>query len=141
MKRSTRAFVAAVVVWMFLLWSCDEGSPDTDAGVTILDAGTGDDAGAGGDDAGTGGDTWSSFAMGFFATYCTECHAGGRRNFTTITEVGRDATTIRCGVSTVVEAGCGSFPPPSQFPIGGGPFPSAAERTRLVDWLNTGLPE
>lgn len=120
---------------------CDGEDPlvedaGTDAGPTVEDGGppTGD---AGRPTA----DTWSSFAEGFFATYCTECHAGGTRDYRTIDEVRRDADSIACGVSPTMLDGCGSFPAPRQFPVGSGPFPSDAERERLIAWIAADLPE
>src|SRR5688500_9556653 len=73
----------------------DAGDVDAgeDAGPVAIDAAT-DDAG-GGDDAGPPADTWGTFAMGFFATYCTECHGGAARDYTTMTHVMRDADRIR----------------------------------------------
>jgi len=52
--------------------------------------------------------------------------------------VTRDKAEIRCGVGTTVYAGCASFPPPRQFPIGNGAKPSDAERERLVAWIEAG---
>ena len=86
-------------------------------------------------------DTWASFAESFFADYCVACHAGGTRDYRTITEVMRDSNTIACGVSPDARAGCTGFPPPGQFPVGTGPKPSDAERRRLVAWIDAGLPE
>jgi len=58
--------------------------------------------------------------------------------------VKRDAATIRCGVASTVLSGCGSFPPPEQFPItdakGTNPKPSTAERARIVAWIEAGTP-
>jgi len=145
MTRPSTAFAC-----LLLLVACDGESTDVDAAVAADDAGSLDGGAAdsgmadsGSPDAGamTATDTWASWAQGFFTTYCTECHAGGRRDYTTITEVRRDLEGISCGVSTIVEEGCGSFPPPRQFPVGDGPFPSDEERTRLIDWINAGLPE
>jgi len=121
------------------LTSCD-GGPPGDGGLPPADAGPGaQDSGA--PDAGPSADTWASWAGDFFATYCTRCHSGGTRDYRTIDDVRRDQATIACGVSAVAEAGCGSFPPPRQFPVGSGPFPEDAERGRLIDWLRAGLPE
>ena len=86
-------------------------------------------------------DSWANFAQGFFADYCVGCHSGGTRDYRTITEVLRDSSTIACGVSPATRAGCGSFPPPGQFPVGTGAHPSDVERLRLVAWIDAGLPE
>ncbi len=86
-------------------------------------------------------DTWSSFAQGFFSDYCVACHAGGTRDYRSTLEVMRDSSTIACGVSPTPRASCTGFPPPGQFPVGGGPKPSDAERERLVAWIDAGLPE
>lgn len=95
------------------------------------------------DDAGT--DTWSSWGEGFFATYCVECHSGppSGRDYRTIADVQRDAALIRCGTAprTAPQAGCGASPAAGMFPVGSGPFPSDAERLRLVAWIDAGLPE
>jgi hypothetical protein len=112
--------------------------------------------GAGGGSAGTsaGGsagtssfDTWGNHAQGFFATYCIECHGAGdaQRDYSTIDDVIRDQEEIACGVSPVALPGCGSFPPPKQFPIDNAtntnPKPNDTERSRLVAWIEAGLPE
>lgn len=117
----------------------DVGAMDAGGDVGADDAG-GDAGGDAGQDAGPTEDTWESFAMEWFATYCTECHSGGRRNYTTIDEVIRDADRIRCGVtpSSLPECGAGT-PRPNQFPIGDGPFPEADTRQRIVDWIDDGL--
>lgn len=143
-----------LVVWGFLgcFVGCGDDDGATDAGtdtsmpdVGVLDSGPdaeGPDASEP-DDAGQDAaspDTWESFAMEWFATYCTECHAGGRRNYTTIDEVIRDADRIRCGVTPEPLADCGAGTPrPNQFPIGDGPFPEADTRQRIVDWIDAGL--
>jgi len=125
-----------------LLLGCDSDPSTDDAGADAAASTSDGGAPDAGEDAGTvAGDTWANWAQGFFETYCTECHAGGRRDYTTITEARRDVDTIRCGVSPEVEMGCGSFPRPRQFPVGDGPFPTDEERARLIDWLNAGLTE
>jgi len=87
-------------------------------------------------------DTWGSYAMGFLATYCVGCHDGGPRDYRTIDDVRRDQDGIACGVSPTALDRCGaSEPSPGQFPVGSGPFPSDAERERLVAWIDAGLPE
>ena len=105
------------------------------------DAGTGQDAG-GSVDGATSADTWTNFAQGFFTTYCVPCHsANPPRDYSTMVDVMRDSAEIACGVSPTALSGCGSFPPPNQFPIGTGPHPSDADRQRIVAWIEAGLPE
>ena len=107
--------------------------------------GGGQGGGAGGSGAGgAAGDTWNSFAMGFMAAYCVECHTAGDpqgRDYTLYAEVVEEAGTIRCGVTPVALPDCTGFPPPGQFPVGNGAMPSESERQRLVDWIDAGLPE
>ena len=116
----------------------DAGPLESDAALTVDDAGpiTEEDAGPS-----TTSDTWENFAMEWFATYCTECHQGGRRDYRTIDEVIRDQDRIKCGVSPVMEDGCRGGPNPRQFPIGMGARPGDESRQRLIDWINAGLPE
>ena len=95
-----------------------------------------DDGGGGAADApGAAGDaaapTWTSFARGFFETYCFECHGPGDalRDFSLLEMVRAEATTIRAGIES------------GQFPIGDGPFPTSEERARLIAWIDSGTPE
>jgi hypothetical protein len=87
--------------------------------------------------------TWANFAMGFIDTYCTHCHHAGNtmRDYTQLSQVQRDAAEIACGVNPgpTPLAGCAAFPPPRQFPIGP-PYPTDAERSRMVQWIQDGLP-
>ena len=91
-------------------------------------------------------DGWDTFAKGFFGKYCVECHAATSttRNYATIDHVKRDLLKIKCGVATTKLTGCGTFPPPKQFPIDNAtktnPKPTDAERARLVAWLEAGTP-
>jgi hypothetical protein len=91
-------------------------------------------------------DTWESWAKGFFAKYCVECHGAtsATRRYTVLDDVKRDSVKIKCGTASVKLAGCGSFPPPKQFPIDNttktNPKPSDAERARLVAWIEAGTP-
>ncbi len=68
------------------------------------------------------------------------------RDYRTLADVVKDKDTIRCGIATEQPAawGCGSFPPPRQFPIsddaGTNPKPTDAERSRIVDWIDAGCP-
>ena len=91
-------------------------------------------------------DGWDSYAKGFFTKYCVECHSATSttRNYTTMADVKRDMVKIRCGVGATKLSGCGSFPPPKQFPIDNAtktnPKPTDAERARLTAWIDAGLP-
>jgi hypothetical protein len=98
---------------------------------------------------GTGGsgstDTWTSYAQGFFAMYCVECHGASDpdgRDFTKLSVVQAQKAEIRCGVAPVVLSGCSGFPPPKQFPIsnaaGTNPKPTDAERDRIILWIDAG---
>jgi len=91
-----------------------------------------------------GGDTWSNFAQTFFAKYCVSCHdgqAGINGDFRNLSDVTAHEADIRCGIATSVLHGCDqSRYPPRQFPIGTGPKPTDAERTRVVAWIDAGLP-
>jgi hypothetical protein len=130
---------AAALLLLALVFACgDDDGSDTmapaDGGPLPTDAFTPVDAPA--------ADSWSSYAMGFFATYCVGCHDGGTRDYRTIDEVIRDQDGIACGVSPTALDRCdASSPSPGQFPVGAGPFPSDAERERLVAWIEAGLPE
>jgi hypothetical protein len=130
--------------------AADGGPPDSgiaDAGVDAGVSDAGPDAGIadGGADA---GDTWGSYAMGFFQTYCVSCHSPtggdpGDKNFTQYTSVVKYSALIRCGVCTSQQPdwNCPSNIQAEQFPIGNGPKPQAAERDRLVAWIDAGLPQ
>jgi hypothetical protein len=103
--------------------------------------------GSGGSGGSAAADGWSNFAEPFFAQFCVECHGAGstKRDYTTMADVTRDKVEIRCGVASTKLDGCGSFPPPKQFPIsnssGSNPKPTDEERDRLIGWIEAGLPE
>ncbi len=101
-------------------------------------------AGAGGSDAGAA-DTYGNFAQGFFTTYCVPCHSATStdqaRDYSSMADITRDHAEIACGVATTKLAGCASFPPPRQFPIGTGAKPTDTERDRLVAWIQAGMPQ
>lgn len=120
------------------LIACDEPAP-TDAGVA--DTGPADSGPPPVEDAGPPADTWTNFASDFMQRYCVDCHATSPKDFNLLAEVRANAPTIRCGVSDVMLADCGTWPPPQQFPIGTGPSPTDEERRRLVVWLDAGAPE
>lgn len=137
-----------------LLVACSSSSPAPSVPLTAHDAGALEsstvppDSGAG--DAvvpADAGDTWKSYAQGFFARYCVECHTTGNahRDYSAITDVERDHVLIRCGVAPTQVSGCTGSPAPAQFPIddatGTNPKPSGAERARLVAWIEAGLPQ
>ncbi len=158
-ERSVPLFLV-VSTTLALAAACDNSPSGTDAGPVSQadagatadaavsadsgarsDAGTGQDAG-GSVDGATSADTWTNFAQGFFTTYCVPCHsANPPRDYSTMVDVMRDSAEIACGVSPTALSGCGSFPPPNQFPIGTGPHPSDADRQRIVAWIEAGLPE
>jgi hypothetical protein len=68
------------------------------------------------------------------------------RDYSTLTDVARDRTLIRCGVCVQQDPSwaCPAFPPAKQFPIsnatGTNPKPADAERNRVVAWLSAGAP-
>ena len=94
-------------------------------------------------------DTWNSWAAGFFATYCIQCHSASDPKGLTFgvhSVVTANKDVIRCGVSVQQDPawGCASFPPAKQFPIsdsaGTNPKPSDADRDRAVAWIEAGCP-
>ncbi len=138
-----RRAVVGVVLALFLTLACSSSSEGGGSGGAAGSA-SGGAAGEGG----ASGDTWSSYAQGFFQTYCVECHGAGntQRDYTTIHDVLRDQLEIRCGVASTKLVDCvASFPPQKQFPIDNAsktnPKPTDAERDRLVQWLEAGAPE
>lgn len=85
--------------------------------------------------------TWAVPVEGFFASYCVECHSSSPKDFGSRDDVAAWSAKIRCGVSPEVESGCGSWPPPAQFPVGSGPKPTDDERRAVVEWIDLGMPE
>lgn len=83
-------------------------------------------------------DTWESFALGFFTTYCHECHGPGDalRDYSLLETVRGEESKIQCGVATVSLTGCTISP--RMFPIGSGAMPTDAERAQLVQWIEAG---
>jgi hypothetical protein len=129
-------------VLTLVLGACSSGGASSGTGgagtTTTTTPATGD----------AGGDTWTSYAQGFFATYCVECHDAAdptQRDYTKLADVMKDSAAIRCGVAAVKQPGCGASPAPKQFPIsdasGTNPKPSDAERARIVAWIDAGLPQ
>jgi hypothetical protein len=114
------------------------------------------DAGAGGHGGGVGGaggvagtDTWDSYAKGFFQTFCVSCHNDDHtgvatRDYHVMANVVNEKAKIACGVSKSQadwsKRGCTGFPPAHQFPVGGGPKPTDAERDRVILWIDSGTP-
>jgi hypothetical protein len=119
-----------------------EGDGGGGDGATAADSGAAGDAGLSGE---AGADTWVSYAAGFFKTYCTECHDAQDptgRDFDVQATVEANKLDIRCGVAVSQDPSWACKPsiPAKQFPIGTGPKPSDAERTRLVAWISAGAP-
>jgi hypothetical protein len=133
--------------------SCSSGATPSstgDGGVegageapALVDSGGGNESGA--SDGTVAPDTWASYAAGFFVTYCVSCHnahdATGR-DYDIQANVAKDKTAMRCGVAAAQDAtwNCAASPVAKQFPIGNGPKPSDAERTRIVAWITAGEP-
>jgi hypothetical protein len=126
----------------------DTGSNGSDTNTTN-DTATSDDTGSGDTIVtdGTTADTWTSFAHDFFVKYCTECHDASDTttgDFSVESNVMKEAPTIRCGVAATKQSGCGATPTPKQFPICDAsctnPKPTDAERTRIVAWIDAGMP-
>ena len=112
----------------------------------------GDGTGPGGDGAPDAaaetmaGDTWTNWANDFFGTYCNRCHSmggtgyrSGVLDFTMYDKVVAASVKTRCGTAATMQSGCGTSPHPKQFPIAA-PYPSDADRARLVAWIDAGLP-
>jgi hypothetical protein len=127
------------------------GTPEASQGNEggSAEASVGDEGGVAEASSVDGGDTWVSWAQGFFATYCVECHSASDsqgRDYTIQANVEREKAEIRCGVASAQDPAwaCPAFPPPKQFPIsnaaGTNPKPSDAERARLVAWITAGAP-
>lgn len=90
-------------------------------------------------------DTWTSYAAGFFVTYCNACHNAqdpAARDYSIQADVAKDKAIMRCGVAATQDASsnCASSPVAKQFPIGSGPKPTDAERARIVAWITAGEP-
>ena len=90
-------------------------------------------------DGGAGGDTWSSYAMGFFATYCTRCHAtaltGAARNGAPDGYNWDDQATVNAHLAEIRDAvGVSNFMPLNP------PNPTCAERQRIVRWIDGAAP-
>lgn len=153
--RASIVFAASLVA----LVACSSSS--TSPGPTLNDTGGAHDVVTGGDDTGddtgtstdatlpdgTTGDTWTSFAHDFFVKYCTECHDASDTttgDFAVESNVMAKSSIIRCGVAVTKQSGCGATPTPKQFPICDAtctnPKPTDDERTRIVAWIDAGMP-
>jgi hypothetical protein len=117
--------------------------------VIVVDAGDAGDAGDGAtNDAASDTalpDTWITYAQGFFGNYCISCHNSGDatgRDYSIQANVVKDKLPMRCGVCVTQDAtwNCAASPVAKQFPIGSGPKPTDAERTRIVAWITAGAP-
>jgi hypothetical protein len=86
-----------------------------------------------------GADTFANFASTFFTMYCTRCHGttvtGSNRNGAPDNYNWDDETSVRAHLSQIRNAvGVLNYMPLSA------PFPSCAERERLVQWIDSGAP-
>lgn len=92
----------------------------------VCGSGAGGGSGTGGGSGGGGGggaactDTWSSYARGFFSSYCTNCHGS---EFASYSNVAGKAASIRSRISS------GNMPP-------GGL--SASQSAQILSWLDCG---
>ncbi len=132
--------LASILALPVLALACS--STSTPVGTT--DAGS-TDAGGATTDSAASSDTWTSYASGFFATYCNSCHSAKDstgRDYSVQANVAKDMAPMRCGVAAVQDPawGCAASPVAKQFPIGSGPKPSDAERARIVAWISAGEP-
>jgi hypothetical protein len=119
----------------------DAGADDVAATAPDLAIQTGDSALA----EASATDTWQNYAATFFKTYCVACHNAQDptgRDFDLQSSVENSKLGIRCGVAVSQDPSwkCSSSIAAKQFPIGTGPKPSDAERTRLVAWVTAGAP-
>jgi hypothetical protein len=85
------------------------------------------------------GDTWDTFAMEFFATWCTRCHGS--------TLTGPDRNGAPVGYDWDVEATVRSFLPEIRNAVGvqnfmpfNPPDPSCDERQQIVRWIDADAP-
>lgn len=134
--------------------ACSSSSAATGSGALSVDSGNDEaEGGTQGSSSGDGQagavDTWASYGLGFFQTYCVECHGASDttgRDFTQYSVVKSDAPTIRCGVCVTqdVSWACPATPVAKQFPIDdathSNPKPTDAERNRIVAWISAGTP-
>lgn len=111
----------------------DSGSGGSDSGGSDSSGGTGAAA-----------PTWDNFANEFFETYCWECHGPGDalRDYSVLAMVMAESNSIRCGTAPtrLKLEGCEGEPSAEQFPVGAN-LPGDDQRTRLVEWIDAGMPE
>jgi hypothetical protein len=145
MTRTIARFALLAAVAAAGAAGCRNEPAGTDAAPPASDAAAATDAGGATDAAPA--DTWTNWAELFFTTYCNGCHAPGgsgyrlgELDFRMYALVMANAAEIRCGTAPAPgPADCSGFPPAEQFPIAA-PYPTAAERARLVAWIDAGLP-
>jgi uncharacterized membrane protein len=85
------------------------------------------------------GDTWTTYAQGFFAMWCTRCHSttlvGGARNGAPVGYNWDDPASVRTHLSEIRNAvGVANFMPFNP------PDPTCAERQRIVRWIDAAAP-
>lgn len=85
------------------------------------------------------GDTWDTYAQGFFAMWCTRCHAtanaGDARNGAPDGYNWDDPASVRTHLSEIRKAvGVVNFMPFNP------PDPSCADRQRIVRWIDAAAP-
>lgn len=85
------------------------------------------------------GDTWDTFAMDFFATWCTRCHSttldGPDRNGAPLGYNWDDEASVRDHLDEIRAAvGVANFMPFTP------PDPSCADRQRIVRWIDADAP-
>jgi uncharacterized membrane protein len=90
-------------------------------------------------DGGAGGDTWANYAQGFFAMYCTRCHAstltGDARNGAPDGYNWDDEAAVAAHIADIRDAvGVHNFMPFTP------PDPTCSERRRIVRWIDAGGP-
>lgn len=82
-------------------------------------------------------DTWDNFAADFFAGSCVGCHTASPRDFRTLADVTAHADEIRCIVAPTEPTDCD---PAVRANHPAWNAPADAQRQRLVDWIEAGLP-
>lgn len=116
----------------------DEQETDEDAGARN-DGGRNDGGNGGGGDAGAGGGdcdelTYESFGADFFDKYCVSCHDGDTRDpdFTRLANITEYKDDIRTRVLVTSTPAALKMPPKSEEQ------PTAAEKTKLDQWIECG---
>jgi hypothetical protein len=136
-----RIFVLGIAIFgilLLLVWACDDINTGEDSDWDDPPAEGDDDAAADDDDATTDDDddaaapTWTDFAQGFMADYCTRCHSDPPSGAPFPLETYQQVTGQSAAVKNEVE---GKSMPPSA------PLPSDSEIAQLVAWIDAGAPE